>query len=436
MRAVDIIAKKRDKLPLSQDELDFIVQGFTKKYIADYQMSAFLMACYLNGLSDDETFWLTEAMVNSGGIMDFSWLGRKIVDKHSSGGVGDKATLVLVPLVASAGLPVFKMSGRGLGHTGGTLDKLESIPGFSVIFSQDKAKKFIQKVGAVIVSASKDVAPADKEIYALRDVTGTVDSLPLIASSIMSKKIAGGADGIVLDVKVGSGAFIKDVSKAEKLARLMVDIGKHFNREMIALITDMNQPLGHMVGNNLEVEESIQCLAGNGPEDLKELCVQLGAHMLVMGKVAAGLAEAKKILNDNLQNGKALSKFAQIIKAQGGNAEVCNDLTLLPKAKNKKEIRINDEGYVAEIDTEKIGIAACLLSVGRLRKEDTIDHTAGIHINKKIGDKNTKGNNLVATLHWSNETANTKEAENLIKSAYQISDKPPKPPKLIHKVFN
>jgi pyrimidine-nucleoside phosphorylase len=435
LRAVDIIAKKRDCGVLSKAELRFLIQGFIDKSIADYQMSAFLMACYLNGMSNEETFWLTEAMVNSGRVLDLSLPDKKIVDKHSSGGVGDKTTLVLIPLVSSAGLPIFKMSGHGLGHTGGTLDKLESIPGFKVVFSPDKAKKIMRKVGAVIVSASKDIAPADKEIYALRDVTGTVECLPLIASSIMSKKIAGGADAIVLDVKFGSGALIKDLPRARRLAKLMVKIGNKFNRETVASITNMNQPLGHAVGNTIEVKESIRCLSGNGPGDLEEICLELGAHMLVLGDISDDINKAKATLKDNLNNGKALEKFKEIIFAQGGNPEACDNPALLPQPKYKKDIMLNDVGYVNKIDAGKIGLASMILGAGRTKKDEPIDFAAGIYVHKKIGDALNKGDDKLATIYWSKDSVDANEAEETIISAYKISKTRPNPQKLIYEVI-
>ena len=391
MRAVDIIEKKKHGEHLSREEIDFMVQGYTRDEIPDYQMSAFLMTIYFNGMGKDEIAHLTESFVNSGEQVDLSPIEGIKVDKHSTGGVGDKISLIVIPLVASAGVPVAKMSGRGLGHTGGTIDKLESIEGFRIELS---SKEFIDNVNRhkmAIVGQTANLTPADKKIYALRDVTSTIDSIPLIASSIMSKKIASGADAIVLDVKVGSGAFMKTIKEAEKLAETMVGIGKSLNRDTVAVITNMDQPLGNQVGNSNEVKEAIKVLTGKGSEDETTIALTIASHMCVLGGAFEDFDSAYGKLQETIKSGKAIEKLKELISIQGGNPEVVENTDLLPGARNSIDIKSEKDGFVYQIDAENVGISAMLLGAGRRTKEDKIDYGAGITLRKKIGDSVKKG---------------------------------------------
>lgn len=399
MRMIDLIEKKQHGEPLSKDEINWMIKAYTDGTIPDYQMSAMAMAIYFNEMNDQERSALTMAMVESGDQIDLSAIEGVKVDKHSTGGVGDTTTLILAPLVASVGVPVAKMSGRGLGHTGGTIDKLEAIPGFHVELSQDDFADLVNKNKVAVVGQSGNLTPADKKLYALRDVTGTVESIPLIASSIMSKKIASGADAIVLDVKTGAGAFMKNVDQARKLAETMVTIGKSVGRNTMAVISDMSQPLGNAIGNGLEVKEAIDTLKGEGPEDLTELCLVLGSQMAYLGGAAESLDEARSLLEENLNNGKALEVFKLFVKSQGGDESVAdNPDKVLPQAANTKEVIAKETGVVSEITADQIGIAAMMLGAGRETKESEIDLSAGLYLHKKVGDKVQEGESI-ATLY-------------------------------------
>lgn len=402
MRMEEIIEHKRDGLELSQQEIHFFIKNYVDNKIPDYQASALLMAIYLKGMNDKETALLTEEMRVSGDVWDLSDIPGLKVDKHSTGGVGDKVSLVLGPMVASCGAKLAKMSGRGLGHTGGTLDKLESIPNFDIFETKEEFKKQIQEVGMAIIGQNKDIDPADKKLYALRDVTGTVSSMPLIASSIMSKKLASGADCILLDVKYGSGAFMKTKKDAKKLAEIMINIGRHLGKDVRAEVTDMDQPLGYAVGNNLEIKEVIETLHNRGPKDLTKLCLDSGSIMLVQAKLFHDKKEARKALLKNLKNGKAFDKFVEFVKAQKGDASYILDPSKFEVAKNIIPIYSNKEGVIKRIDALTIGKSSMKLGGGRERIEDTIDMSAGIILNKKIGDF-VKNNELLATLYTNKE---------------------------------
>jgi len=398
MRMVDLIEKKREGHSLTAEEISFMINGYTNGEIPDYQMSAFTMAVFFQGMSDKERAELTMAMVNSGDMIDLSDIEGIKVDKHSTGGVGDTTTLVLAPLVASVGVPVAKMSGRGLGHTGGTIDKLESVPGFHVEIDNEKFIELVNKNKVAVIGQSGNLTPADKKLYALRDVTATVDSIPLIASSIMSKKIAAGADAIVLDVKTGSGAFMKDVNGARDLAKAMVDIGNNVGRRTIAVISDMSQPLGFAIGNALEVKEAIDTLKGNGPSDLEELCLTLGSHMVMLAEKAQSTEEARLLLKESITSGKALKTLKTFLSAQDGDSSVVDDISTLPQAKFQVELPSKVDGYVSEIEADAIGTAAMLLGAGRVTKDSKIDLAVGLVLKKKIGDQVKKGESLV-TIH-------------------------------------
>ncbi|MDN7225851.1 pyrimidine-nucleoside phosphorylase [Planococcus liqunii] len=412
MRMVDLIEKKRDGFELSTEEIQFIVTGYTKGEIADYQMSAFLMAVYFKNMTERERADLTIAMANSGDQIDLSAIDGIKVDKHSTGGVGDTTTLVLGPLVAACGVPVAKMSGRGLGHTGGTIDKLEAIEGFHVEITSEEFIKQVNDIKLAVVGQSGNLTPADKKLYALRDVTATVNSIPLIASSIMSKKIAAGADAIVLDVKTGEGAFMKTEEDARELAHAMVGIGNSTGRKTMAIISDMSQPLGFAIGNALEVKEAIETLQGKGPEDLTELCLVLGSQMVVVGGKAETLEEARAMLEEVIANGKALQVMKQFIEAQGGNPAVVDDVNLLPQAKFVTEVPSEQDGYISFMEADEIGTAAMVLGAGRATKESEIDLAVGIVLNKKVGDRVEKGESI-ATIY-----SNTEELAECMKMLY------------------
>jgi len=433
MRAVDLIIKKREGERLTFQELDYLVSGFVEGEIPDYQMSSFLMAAFLRGLNYEETKYLTLAMIKSGDLLDLKDIPGIKVDKHSTGGVGDKTTLVLVPLVAAAGVKVVKMSGRALGHTGGTLDKLESIPGFRTDLSLAEMKEIASKIGAVLAGQTANLVPADKKIYALRDVTGTVDSLPLIASSIMSKKIAGGADRIVLDVKVGSGGFLPFVDRARALGELMAALGSEFHRKTVIVISSMEQPLGLAVGNALEVEEAISTLKGNGPGDLLELCLVLGGEMLAAAGAAPSPEEGRILLEKLLKQGAGLAKMREIIEAQGGSPEVLDNPDLLPRAAEQIELLADKEGFVHWINAREIGWASLLLGAGRLRKDDNVDPAAGIVLRKKMGDAVAVGEPL-AVLHV-NSRDNLDEVKERVKKSFAIGQERPQLPPLIYDII-
>jgi len=421
LRMYDLILKKRDGMVFDKEEIDYFVQGYTYGKIPDYQVSALLMAIFFQGLNEDETFFLTQSMAESGEKIDLSDIPGIKVDKHSTGGVGDKTTLVLAPLVASCGIPVAKMSGRGLGHTGGTIDKLESIPGINVDLSIQKFIANVKKIGISISGQTGNLAPADKKFYALRDVTATVDNISLIASSIMSKKIAAGADAFVLDVKTGSGAFLKNIEDSIKLGRLMVDIGSKFNKQTIAIITDMDQPLGYAIGNSLEVEEAINTLKGNGPEDLTNLCMELGACMLLLAEKTENISEAKRVLRKKLENREAYYKFLEMVEYQGGDTEAIEKMQL-PKAQIKHEIIADSSGYISKMKADDIGRASMILGAGRQKKNDTIDLAAGVLLNKKVGDKINKGD-VIAWIYTNRQDA-VLEARDILRKAIHIEEAP------------
>jgi pyrimidine-nucleoside phosphorylase len=429
MRMVDVIEKKRDGFELTKEEIQFLINGFTKGDIPDYQMSAFAMAVFFQGMTKEERVYLTEAMVQSGDQIDLSGIEGIKVDKHSTGGVGDTTTLVLAPLVASVGVPVAKMSGRGLGHTGGTIDKLESVKGFHVEISNDEFIQLVNQNKVAVIGQSGNLTPADKKLYALRDVTATVDSIPLIASSIMSKKIAAGADAIVLDVKTGSGAFMKNLDDAKDLAQTMVGIGNGVGRKTKAIISDMSQPLGFAVGNALEVKEAIDTLKGQGPEDLYELCLTLGSHMVVLAEKASDFNQAREMLIESIKNGQALQAFKTFLEAQGGDATVVDDPAKLPTADYMIEVPAKTSGYVAEITAETVGTAAMMLGAGRATKESVIDLAVGVVLHKKVGDRVEAGESLV-TIHSNKE--NVQEVIEKIYSAYKVSDEKVAKPTLIY----
>ncbi|WP_409301498.1 pyrimidine-nucleoside phosphorylase [Peribacillus sp. SCS-155] len=430
MRMVDLIEKKRDGFELADEEIQFIINGFTDGSIPDYQMSALSMAIFFQGMTGQERADLTMAMVNSGDIIDLSNIEGIKVDKHSTGGVGDTTTLVLGPLVASVGVPVAKMSGRGLGHTGGTIDKLESVEGFHVEIENEEFISLVNKNKLAVIGQSGNLTPADKKLYALRDVTATVNSIPLIASSIMSKKIAAGADAIVLDVKTGAGAFMKTLDDSEELARTMVEIGNNVGRQTMAVISDMSQPLGFAIGNALEVKEAIDTLRGAGPEDLTELSLTLGSYMVYLAKQAGSLAEAREMLENAIKDGSAIETFRTFLAAQGGDASVVDDPGKLPQAKYSFELEAQENGYVAEIVADEVGTAAMLLGAGRATKESKIDLAVGLVLRKKIGDQVTKGESLVTIYSNFEEIGQVKEK---LYQNIKITAEKPKKPTLIYK---
>ncbi|SHH39543.1 thymidine phosphorylase [Thermosipho atlanticus] len=429
MRPYDIILKKRNGGKLSKEEIEYMIMGYVNGEIPDYQMAALLMAIYFKHMDDSERAILTEIMAHSGDVIDLSPIKGKKVDKHSTGGVGDKTTLVVAPLVASLGIPVAKMSGRALGHTGGTIDKLESIPGFKTSLSLKKFFENVNKYGIAIAGQTANLAPADKKIYALRDATATVDEISLIAASIMSKKLAGGADAFVLDVKVGSGAFMKTLEDAKTLAQAMVGIAKAHSKEAVAVLTNMDEPLGIFVGNSLEVLEAINTLKGNGEQKFVELCITLASWMCYL----AGLGDidkCKNMVEDSLYSGKALEKFKDLVVAQGGNPEVVdNPENILPISNQIIHFKSNKDGYISKIDTEKVGIACNYLGAGRTKKEDKIDHSVGFKILKKLGDRVNKDEPIVEM--YVNEKSNIEYALKLLNEAYQISDDIPKNTQII-----
>jgi pyrimidine-nucleoside phosphorylase len=429
MRMVDLIYKKRNGLALTESEINFIVKGYTSGDIPDYQMSAWSMAVFFQGMSPEETAYLTTAMVESGDQIDLSPIKGVKVDKHSTGGVGDTTTLVLAPLVAACGVPVAKMSGRGLGHTGGTIDKLESFTGFHVEIPNEEFIRLVNTNHISLIGQSGNLTPADKKLYSLRDVTATVETIPLIASSIMSKKIAAGADAIVLDVKTGSGAFMKSVDEAKELAQAMVQIGTNLGRETIAVISDMSQPLGKAIGNALEVKEAILTLQGKGPKDLEDLCITLGSHMLCLAQKANSLEEARDILRSKISSGEALEKLATFVEAQGGDKEQVWNPDKLPQARVKVDVPSPHTGYVQALQADEIGTLAMILGAGRATKEATIDLSVGIELNKKIGDHVEKGD-VLATLYM-NEEEHNEVVDRLVK-AYTLGDTKPSPIPLIY----
>ncbi len=432
MRAVDIIAKKRDGHELTREEIEFFINGFTRGDIPDYQAAAWLMAVVWRGMTDRETIDLTLTMAYSGEILDLSDIGPVVVDKHSTGGVGDKTTIAIGPMVTATGLPMAKMSGRALEFSGGTLDKLESIPGYKVPLSRDEFLDQVRRVGLAVAGQTGDLVPADGKLYALRDVTATVESVPLIASSIMSKKIASGANAIVLDVKVGRGAFVHTEAEAVELARKMVAIGCGVGRRVTAIVSDMNQPLGKAVGNALEVEEAIATLRGQGPADFTEHCMIIASHLLILGGKAEDTQEARTILQNLIESGAALEQFRRWIEAQGGNPSVADDPTIMPQAKVIRDVPAPRSGVIAGIDAMEVGLTAVLLGAGREKKGDPIDHSVGIVLGPKVGDEVKAGERLF-TLHAADET-NFEAARQRLLNAYTWSDEPVEPPPLIHQI--
>lgn len=434
MQVIDLIRRKREGQALAPEEIEAIIQGYTAGTIPDYQMAAFLMAVYFRGMNREETVALTRAMVASGEQMDWSDIPGVKVDKHSTGGVADTTTLVLAPLVAAAGVPVVKMSGRGLGHTGGTIDKLEAIPGFRVQLSQEEMVRQVKEIGLAITAQTGNLVPADGKLYVLRDVTATVESIPLIASSVMSKKIAAGADAIVLDVKVGSGAFMTDIESARALARIMVDLGREMGRRVVAVITDMDEPLGMMVGNALEVREAIAVLSGGGPKELREVCLTLGGQMLWLAGVAGSNEEGRRQLEGFLGGGQALAKFRQFIAAQGGDPDVTDRPELLPGAGEQVQVAAPAEGYISAVQARLVGEAAMLLGAGRMTKESPIDLAVGIELKKRRGDYVRAGEPL-AVFHV-NDRTNLEAARKRFLAAYTIAGEPPAPQTLVYEVIS
>jgi pyrimidine-nucleoside phosphorylase len=435
MLPYEIIMKKRDGYSLDEKEMRFFVNGYVRCDIPDYQMAAFLMAVYFRGMTDEETTIFTRLMVESGDTVDLSPIPGIKVDKHSTGGVADTTTLVLAPLVAAAGVPVAKMSGRGLGHTGGTLDKMESIPGMTVKLTGDEFIAQVRETGLAVIGQTADLVPADRKMYALRDVTSTVDSIPLVAASVMSKKIAAGADAILLDVKVGNGAFMKNIEDARKVAEIMVSIGEGMGRKTQAIITDMNQPLGNYIGNTLEVREAIEILQGKHKDTpLYEVSLTLGSYMLYLGGVAGNPTEGRNKIEEILESGKGLEKMAQFIKSQKGNPGIVNDLSKLPEAKYKSEIASPRTGYVESFDTKKIGQCALVLGAGRVQKDDIIDPVVGLILNKRIGDRVEIGESL-ATIHAS-DREKAQESMEMFLESIKISDKRPAETRLIWDIIS
>lgn len=433
MKMYDLINKKKNKERLSNEEIEFIIKGYTNGSIPDYQMSAFLMAVCLNGMDHEETAALTVAMAHSGDVLDLSQINGVKVDKHSTGGVGDKTSLVLGPMVAALGIPVAKMSGRGLGHTGGTIDKLESFQGFSTTITAEQFINNVNTIKMAIVGQTANLAPADKKIYALRDVTATVDNISLIASSIMSKKIASGSDVIVLDVKTGSGAFMKSLDDSIALAQEMVQIGTIAGRTTYAVITDMNQPLGNAVGNNLEVIEAIDTLNGEGPKDLYEVSITLASYMLYGAGIANSIEEARNLLDKTIEDKSALNKFADFIKAQGGNTDPIFNTDLFEKANLAEEVTAPADGYVTYIHTDEVGMTSLVLGGGRETKESVIDLSVGLKIRKKLGDKVIKGESL-ATL-YANDSNKLKEAKQRLLNSYVIGVDKIEKPKYVYAII-
>lgn len=431
MRMVDLIEKKRDGNELSKEEIEYIVTNYTNGKIPDYQVSALLMAIFYQDMTNEEITNLTLAIANSGDVIDLSSLEGIKVDKHSTGGVGDTTTLILAPLVASVGVTVAKMSGRGLGYTGGTLDKLEAIPGFQIELSDEAFVRIVNESKVAVIGQSGNLAPADKKLYALRDVTATVDSLPLIASSIISKKIAAGADAIVLDVTTGDGAFMKNIEDARRLAKTMTSIGKLANRETVAVISDMSEPLGEAIGNSLEVVEAIETLQGNGPEDLVEMCYALGSQMVVLAGKAKTIDEARTLLQEALESGKALAKFKEMIQNQGGDPTIVEKPERILTARYTMELPAKQSGVVSKIVANELGIAAMMLGAGRKTKEDDIDHAVGLKLHKKIGDTVTKGESLLTI--YSNDEEISSVIELLYKNI-EIGESAMKPT-LIHDII-
>jgi pyrimidine-nucleoside phosphorylase len=432
MRIVDLIDKKKNNSSLTFDEIQYIISSYVNGDIPDYQISAFLMAVYFNGMSQEETSFLTKSMIESGETIDLSFISGYKMDKHSTGGVGDKVSLIIAPIVASFGVPIAKMSGRGLGNTGGTIDKLESIPNFKVDLSKEEFAEVINKVGFSIISQTGNIVPADKKLYALRDVTGTVNSIPLIASSVMSKKIASGADGIILDVKFGKGAFMEDIGSAKLLAQSMINIASSFNKKVVALLTDMNQPLGRMVGNALEVKETLEVLSGNGEKRITDFCVEVAAYMLIMSNKYTDLNHAKVEVENSIQSGKAKDKFLEWVEAQGGDSEAIQNDAFYKGTKHTFFVRSKCSGYVESIDAAIIGHIAMISGAGRETKEDMIDYQAGIELNKLVGDVVQEDDVLM--IIFSNKELNKQQLSHALEG-YSIVNEPIEVRNLIFEVI-
>ncbi|HZR64330.1 MAG TPA: thymidine phosphorylase [Terriglobales bacterium] len=433
VRAVDVIAKKRDGHELSAAEIESFIAGYTDGQIADYQASAWLMSVVLRGMTRAETSALTNAMLHSGEVLDFSEFAAAKVDKHSTGGVGDKTSLVLAPLVAAAGLVVPMISGRGLGHTGGTLDKLESIPGFNVNLSTGEFRRVLKQCGCCMIGQTAEIAPADRKLYALRDVTATVESPYLICASIMSKKLAEGIDALVLDIKTGSGAFMNKEDDAVFLAELMVETGERMGKKVVALITDMDQPLGNNIGNALEVAECIDVLRGGGPDDLRELCLELAGWMLYLAGAAESVERGRTNSEQLVQSGAALETFREMVKLQGGNVRAIDDPSLLPRARQTREVTSSRRGFISEIDCRAVGTASVVLGGGRARKEDSIDPSVGIVLHRKLGDSVSAGD-AVCTIHYNSETQAT-QALSLLEKSFVVTTKAPPKKALVRRVI-
>lgn len=431
MRAYEIILKKRDGKRLENREIEFMIEGYTKDTIPDYQMAAFLMAVFIRGMAPEETTALTLAMLHSGDTIDLSAIGRKTVDKHSTGGVGDKTSLVLAPIVAASGIPIPMMSGRGLGHSGGTLDKLESIPGFRTNLTEKEFVAAIRKVGFAIIGQTRSLAPADKKIYMLRDVTATVDSIPLICGSIMSKKLAAGPDAFVFDIKTGNGAFMSTMPLAEELARTMTAVAKNAGKDVVTLITDMNQPMGREIGNALEIRETIRALKGDCPADLKELVLGLAQWMMVFGGAAKNVEDGYRIAEENLMGGRGLEKFRQMVAQQGGDPSVVDNPDILATAKHREEIAAAKDGYLGSVNTLEIGLCGVALGAGRDSVDATIDMAVGFTVNKKIGDPVKKGESLL-TVHY-NDPKKAEAIRERLRNSFAVQGTPAKRPPMIYK---
>lgn len=420
MNILDIIAKKRDKIELTKEEIDFFIKGYTSGDITDYQAAALVMAIYLNGMTNKETTNLTIAMAYSGEILDLSQFGENVVDKHSTGGIGDKITLILMPIIAALGIPVAKMSGRGLGFTGGTIDKLESIPGYNTQITVEEFKNNVENIGISLMGQTLNLAPADKKLYALRDTISCVESIPLIASSIMSKKIAAGANKIVLEVTVGNGAFMKDIESATKLAETMINIGKLAGKETVCVLTNMDEPLGYSIGNNLEVIEAVEALQGEMEEDVKQVILELGSHMIKLAGKGDDIEENKLKMMQVLDSGEAYMKFLELVETQGGDTEYINDVSKFENAKFIYPVMSENSGYIKSIDARKMGEISCKLGAGRVRKDDQIDNQVGLIINKKIGDK-VESKEILGIIH-ANDEEKLREAIKEFTTCFEISE--------------
>ncbi|RCK72244.1 MAG: Pyrimidine-nucleoside phosphorylase [Ignavibacteriae bacterium] len=434
MNPVEIIRKKRDKQKLTREEMEFFIKGYVDGKIPDYQMSAFLMAIYFNKMDFDETVVFTDIMLNSGVVVDLSDIPGVKVDKHSTGGIGDKVSIILAPMVASCGVPVPMISGRGLGHTGGTLDKLDSIPGFRTNLSLGEYKEVISKIGIVMIGQTKEIAPADKKMYALRDVTGTVECIPLIAGSIMSKKLAEGIDALVLDIKTGRGAFMQSKEDAIELAKTLIAIGNRFGKKTIGFLTDMSQPLGNAVGNWLEIAECVECLRGKDVPDLMEVTYLLGGAMLMLGKKASSIEDGIKICKEAITSGRAYKKFLEMVEHQGGKKEYIEELSKYPKSKYSKSIVSKSDGDIVKIDALEVGLVGIILGAGRMKVDDVIDPKAGIVFYKKVGDSVEKGD-TIAILYCDDEEK-LKQAEKRLERAILVATEPCTPPKLIYAMID